>query len=99
MWDNTKFSWWYAIIKGAALSSTLYKNPYIRQSGDIDILISRNNVDELEKILLSNGFIQGRITEMGIKPFSREEKIYYSVNTHQIAPFMKSTNFTVIVFL
>ncbi len=86
----------YAIIKGAALSSTLYKNPYIRQSGDIDILISRNNVDELERILLSNGFIQGRITEMGIKPFSREEKIYYSVNTHQIAPFMKSTNSKII---
>ncbi len=82
----------YAVIKGAVLSLSLYGNAFVRRSGDIDLLICRNDADRIKQLLLSEGFIQGRITEQGIVPFSRYELLYYTAQTHQLAPFIRKTN-------
>ncbi len=82
----------YAVIKGAVLSVAAYNNPFIRHSGDIDLLVNRKNIDQIKKIMLELGFIQGRVTENGIEPFSRKELLFQTSMSHQIAPFVKNTN-------
>ena len=79
----------YAVIKGAVLSQTAYGSTYYRKSGDIDLLVDRENVDEAKRILLEHGFIQGKLTDTGILPFSRREQIFQAGLSHQIAPFIK----------
>ena len=82
----------YAVIKGAVLSAAAYKNPFCRQSGDIDILINRRDIDKIKEIMLRNGFVQGKITENGVEPFSRKEILFQTAMSHQTAPFVKKTN-------
>lgn len=81
----------YAVIKGAVLSAAAYGNPYARHSGDIDLLIRRNDIDEVKQILLNQGFVQGRVTASGIQPFSRRELLFQTALSHQAAPFVKDT--------
>ena len=81
----------YAVIKGAVLSDQLYASPYIRRSGDIDILIRHQDLDYAKQILLNNGFVQGRVVGDKIKQFTRRELIFHTVQSHQTAPFVKST--------
>lgn len=82
----------YAVIKGAVLSSAAYKDPFIRHSGDIDLIVNRKNIDQIKKTMLDFGFIQGRVTENGIEPFSRRELLFQTSMSHQTAPFVKETN-------
>ncbi|WP_270564236.1 nucleotidyltransferase family protein [Clostridium beijerinckii] len=82
----------YAIIKGAVLSKVAYGDIKIRKSGDIDLLLQRKDVDIVKKIMLKNGFVQGRVTDNGLAPFSRQELIFQSSLSHQMAPFIKKSN-------
>ena len=81
----------YAVIKGAILSYALYGDPFIRSSGDIDILIHRRDTDKTKALLKETGFVQGRATEHGIVPFSRREILFQSSMSHQTAPYVKQT--------
>lgn len=81
----------YAVIKGAVLSGVVCEDPYQRVSGDIDILIRRQDADKAKILLKSCGFVQGRVTENGIVPFSRKEILYQASTTHQTAPYIKKT--------
>ena len=81
----------YAVIKGAVLSQTVYGDPLIRTSGDIDVLIRREDADRLKRLLSANGFVQGRITDGGIVPFSRRELLFQAAMSHQTAPYVKAT--------
>ena len=49
----------YALLKGAFLTTQLYKKGH-RTSNDIDILINPNDISELQDVLKSNGFVQGK---------------------------------------
>jgi len=82
----------YAVIKGAVLSQSAYGDIMYRKSGDIDLLVSRDNIDILIKIMRDNGFIQGRISNDDIIPFTRQEILFHSSLTHQAAPFVKKTD-------
>lgn len=81
----------YAVIKGAVLSDTIYHDPLLRTSGDIDILIHRKDADHLKQLLTANGFVQGRVTGQGIIPFSRRELLFQTSFSHQAAPYIKKT--------
>ena len=81
----------YAVIKGAVLSVGAYGDPFIRRSGDVDILIRRSDADRLKGLLTSLGFIQGRVTESEIEPFSRKEILFQTSMSHQTAPYIKQT--------
>ena len=87
--ENTDIN--YAVIKGAVLSLCAYNDPYLRFSGDIDILIDKNDSDKIKKELKALGFVQGRVTDRGIIPFSREEILFQTSMTHQTAPYVKET--------
>ncbi len=82
----------YAVIKGAVLSNIAYKNPFTRHSGDIDLIISRQHVDTVKKIMLDDNFVQGRVTVKGVEPFTRKELLFQASMTHQTAPFIKETS-------
>jgi hypothetical protein len=82
----------YAVIKGAVLSQSAYNDYYYRKSSDIDLLIERNDIEIVKNILLAEDFIQGRVTGNMIIPFTRQELLYHSAFTHQIAPFIKKTD-------
>lgn len=82
----------YAVIKGAVLSKSAYGNICYRNSSDIDLLISRDNVEEIKNYLLQNGFIQGRIVNNKVISFTRQEILYHTALSHQTAPFLKRTD-------
>lgn len=82
----------YAVIKGAVLSNQIYGRPGFRPSQDIDILTLPENYGEIKKILMQNGFAQGKIANGKFIPYAREEEIYYRTFTHQVAPFVRLTD-------
>lgn len=81
----------YAMIKGPVLSKRIYGSPFLRRSGDIDLLLRRQDLDEAKRILLQCGFVQGRVVDEQIVPFTRQELVYQNLQSHQTAPFVKAT--------
>jgi hypothetical protein len=80
----------YALIKGVYLSYCAYQNPYYRLSQDIDILIPPSQKNTVAKLLIDAGYIQGHLSNEGdLISYSHQEKVFYSINTHQTAPFIK----------
>jgi hypothetical protein len=79
----------YALVKGAVLSKRAYRETYYRNFGDIDLLIERKNASEVKKILLENGFVQGKLIDGKIRPFTRQEIVFQGSQSHQTAPFVK----------
>lgn len=79
----------YAVIKGTVLSQDAYGSPFFRASGDIDILTSREYVDVIKIVLQKHGFIQGKVTDNGLIPYSRKELLFQTALSHQTAPFVK----------
>jgi hypothetical protein len=71
----------YAVIKGEPLSLLAYGKTAMRHVGDIDILISRDNMGNLLKCLDMDGFEPSKVT--------REEQISAILCSHQILPFTK----------
>lgn len=74
----------YAVIKGEPLSLAAYGEFGKRSSGDIDILISKKNIMNLEKILINNGFRMNTT-------ISRKDRIFYLSQSHQLMPYVKLT--------
>lgn len=71
----------YAIIKGQALSKQIYGQLGQRYSSDIDILISRRKIHEIENALSECGFYNASQT--------RSDKITLLSASHQVAPWIK----------
>lgn len=71
----------YAIVKGEPLSYFAYGSLGKRISSDIDILVAKENVRELEQILRKFGFVS--------KVLSREEQVLIRSFSHQLSPYVK----------
>lgn len=82
----------YALFKGAVLSKQLYKDPFARNSGDIDLLFCIDNYSEIKNALTQAGFVQGRFINGKIEPVSRRQRIFQTSMTHQIPSFVKVIN-------
>lgn len=89
----------YAIIKGWALSQKIYGDIRMRNFLDVDILVQRLSIETVKNVLLDNGFIQGYAKGNVLIPYKRKEKIFYALNTHQLAPFIKQTNNRICPFV
>jgi len=81
----------YAIVKGAVFSRAAYFQPNMRTSLDIDLIIHPFHVKRIKDIFLGNGFTQGQIKEKKIVPYQRKETLFYTSNSHQLAPFVSPT--------
>lgn len=82
----------YAFFKGFVLSKAAYGNAFIRVSGDLDVLVSPQNVKFLNEVLLDSGFIQGTLESSDIIPTSHEKKVFQRVYSHQVVPYIKKLN-------
>ena len=82
----------YAIVKGPVLSAAAYGNPFVRVSNDLDVLISPEYIEDIDDLLVKEGFIQARIVNNQLKKITRKEKIFQSMLTHQIPTYIKKTD-------
>ena len=82
----------FVVHKGAPLSKLIYDDPFHRVSGDIDLLIPREHIDETIQTLAENGFRQGKLVEGAFVPATRQELIFHMAHTHQTMPFYKDTH-------
>lgn len=73
----------YAVIKGCPLAYYKTGNPGTRLSGDIDILLPRQNVKEIKRILSKMGYTTSYEPD-------RKEKILMMASSHQVLPYSKS---------
>lgn len=71
----------YTVIKGEALSYQIYGSTDKRRSSDIDILVSRDDLRSVEKLLAEEGFVS--------KQLSRSDRITMLSGSHQVAPWLK----------
>ena len=71
----------YAVIKGEALSYQIYGSVDKRKSSDIDILISRDDLRNIEQLLVEEGFVS--------KQLGRSDRITMLSGSHQVAPWLK----------
>ncbi len=70
----------YAVIKGEVLSLLAYNRFGERAYGDIDILVSRNNLNLIERCLHKNYFIQNNRDNI----WARERRLFCLSNSHQL---------------
>lgn len=66
------------ILKGMALTNKIYGNAALRPMADIDILVKKQDIDQVEKLLTSSGYMINK---------SRLQKEWYRENHHHLAPF------------
>lgn len=87
----------HVFLKGSVLSSSLY-NYGSRASNDIDLLISKKDIQKVTKILNNLGFLQGKYNYKNnlIEEFTNKEKIRIINKIGETAAFiMKSDNPTI----
>lgn len=80
----------YSILKGVPLSLQCFNNLYSKKSRDIDILISKQNISYLEKLLSNNQY------KNLSKPTTRKDRIFCFTYSHQLFPFIKKFNDSII---
>ena len=71
----------YAVIKGEILSLYAYNSPNMRHSKDIDILVPRMYLQDIEQSLRNNSFEN--------KCLSRHDKVMLLTSSHQTLPWNK----------
>lgn len=77
----------YVFLKGAFLSLVVYKKG-LRTSNDIDILIERKELENVEETLKEKGFVQGHIGYDGkLKLSSRLEIIRARMSYGEVMPY------------
>lgn len=88
LFSETKELWYklqpfpYALIKGDALSIMSYKKLGQRVYNDIDILIDRFNIKNIENTCQDLGFVS--------QAYDRTERILCLSSSHQVAPYYKN---------
>lgn len=79
----------YAVIKGQCLSMQAYNNPCQRNSGDIDILVPKEDLRYFEEDLR---YFESVLDKNQFKSISSNHynRIFYSTYSHQIPPYRKA---------
>lgn len=78
-------------VKGCMLIPLVYKDYSLRYMGDIDCLISKNDIEKLNYIMDEMGYKQGKYNAKlnCIEPESREELIKWKLYMSNLYPFRK----------
>jgi hypothetical protein len=66
----------HAALKGFAYASRLYEPSWVRFGGDVDILVDRDNVDRVRRLMGDLGFTQAK--------FSADHQQYWSATPQEI---------------
>ena len=83
----------HAFLKGVVLSNTIYAYGS-RAGNDIDLLVSKRNLDDVTVLLQQLGFIQGKFDYKNntIRPFSGKEIKDFVSTRGETAPFVMMTD-------
>ncbi len=71
----------YAVVKGEPLSYLAFGEYGRRKSSDIDILVPKESLQTVEKLLLENGYTSNS--------YSRADRVMMLAFSHQVAPYSK----------
>ena len=82
----------YAVLKGFALSHSIYGSTSYRNSRDIDLLIKPTDLYEVNDILVDLGFQQGSFVDDVFVKARRESRIFHLKYTHQTLPYVKKVS-------
>lgn len=71
-----------ALRKGAVLARELYRDLSVRQLGDIDLLVGREDFDQAHQVLEALGYVDGDVDITGqvAVPNSREFRIFWALH-------------------
>lgn len=87
----------YAIVKGFSIIQKVYKfkDPFLREFKDIDILVCPSDLSKVKKLLFENEYIQGKFNRYKekIDKVSREDILLQNMSSHELYPFLKETDF------
>ena len=92
----------YSILKGFSIMDSLYRvdDLIYRRFSDTDILVSKKDVREVDKIMKKYEFVQGSVNSMGqIEAASRREIIYWGLNSHQEQLYVKFSKYAVTPYM
>lgn len=77
----------HAVVKGEVLSVLAYGGTGFRPSNDIDILVSRSSLKQIDGVFRKHGFQTILLDEHGNpRELSRAEKMMF-MNSHQVIPY------------
>lgn len=93
----SEFSEKYAMLKGAFLFKK-YPEGY-RTANDIDLLVLPENITQIGKILMDNGFLQGKLVNGKFIPANRYEVIESRMNRGETVPYIKEINLPFMKYL
>lgn len=81
-------------LKGSVLLPLVYKDMGIRILSDIDLMISYNDKEKVNAILVENGYKQAEIdyAQQVLKPLSREKQVVWTMHMTNMAPYAKVIN-------
>ena len=75
----------YAVVKGEVLSLYAYGAVGQRTSSDVDILVSRSHLEEMDRVLIQHGF--------STTTKNRREAVMALAFSHQVKPYVKRRAF------
>jgi len=83
----------HVFLKGAVLSNTIFP-PGARFLSDIDILVHKNSLSKVKRVLSGLGFVQGIYDHKNniIKQFGKEKVKEFEKNKNETAPFVRIIN-------
>ncbi|MFI6937389.1 nucleotidyltransferase family protein [Streptomyces sp. NPDC050287] len=81
----------HAVRKGFVLAEHAYHDIGSRRINDLDVLVDRVDASAAHKVLLSLGYIQGKISRDSdeVVPFDRETQIFWRANLSNQLPYVK----------
>ena len=83
----------FVLIKGMALSSILYADPFVRQSGDVDILVASDDIPKADYVARKTGWYQPGEARL-VRNLQDGRSLYSeSLKTLQIAYPIRSNSF------
>lgn len=79
----------YAVRKGAALGEHLYRDPGLRRTSDLDLLIDRTDARRVADVLTGLGYEQGRIAPDGksVQQLSKQAQGFWRLHVNNAMPF------------
>ena len=84
----------FVVVKGGYLIDNVYRNRKIRATNDIDALIRREDIKEIDKIMRRNGYKQGEYDPEDnlIIESNRDLKMLYKLKMYNLLPYIKINN-------
>ena len=84
-------------VKGAYLIDNIYGDRSIRTSNDVDALISRKDISQIDKIMKELGYTTDKYDEKTnqLIPRSASQKMLYKTKMYNLLPYRKSIEDTV----